>query len=93
MKYHFRIRKEKDGFSAQCIELIGCFTQGDNMKQLLTNMKEALALYVQEPEDSKDVAELPNEFIRKSRNIVEVVLDPKVAFAFFMRYRRLRQKR
>lgn len=90
MKYHFRIRKEKVGFSAQCIELEGCITQGNNMKQLLANMEEALNLYIQEPEDSKDLAELPDESIRRSKNVIEVALEPEVAFAFMVRYYRIK---
>ena len=44
MKYPFRIRKEKKGYSAQCIELEGCITQGDTLKELQKNMEEALNL-------------------------------------------------
>ena len=54
MKYHFRIKKEDDGFSACGIELEGCITQGDSMEELLDNLREALHLYVQEPADSND---------------------------------------
>jgi predicted RNase H-like HicB family nuclease len=84
MKYHFKIRKEKRGFSAQCIELAGCLTQGDSMKELLKNMQEALNLYVQEPEDSTDLASFPNGSIKRSKNIVEVALDPEIAFSFII---------
>lgn len=90
MKYHFKIREEKKGFSARCIELEGCLTQGDTLKELYVNMREALNLYVQEPEDSKDLAEMPDESIRKSKTVVEVPLDPEVAFAFMVRYNRLK---
>jgi predicted RNase H-like HicB family nuclease/DNA-binding XRE family transcriptional regulator len=90
MKYHFKIRKEKKGFSAQCIELEGCVTQGDSMKELLKNMQEALNLIVQEPEDSLDLASLPDDSIRKSKNIMEVTLDPEIAFSFMVRYYRIK---
>jgi predicted RNase H-like HicB family nuclease/DNA-binding XRE family transcriptional regulator len=90
MKYHFKIRKETDGFSAQCIELEGCVTQGDSMKELYENMEEALNLYIQEPVDSKDLAAFPDDSIRKSKYIVEVALDPEIAFAFLVRYYRLK---
>ncbi|NGX45216.1 MAG: hypothetical protein K940chlam2_00359 [Chlamydiae bacterium] len=89
MKYHFRIQKEKKGYSAQCIELEGCITQGDTLKELQKNMKEALNLYVQEPADSEDLAALPKESIRKSKAIVGVALDPSIAFSFLVRYYRL----
>lgn len=44
--YHFKIHKEDHGYWAQCIELPGCVTQGDSMKELRTNMQEALNLYL-----------------------------------------------
>ena len=91
MKYHFKIREEKKGFSASCIELEGCVTQGDSLKELYANMREALNLYVQEPEDSKDLAFLPDDSIRKSKSIVEVALEPEVAFSFMVRYHRIKQ--
>lgn len=92
MKYHFRIRKEKRGFSAQCMELEGCLTQGDSMKELLKNMQEALNLYVQEPEDSADLASFPKDSIRKSKSIIEVALDPEIAFSFMVRYYRIKHR-
>ena len=90
MKYHFKISKEKTGYSAQCIELEGCITQANSKKQLCENMQEALNLYVQEPESSKDLAALPNKSIRKSKNVVEVPLDPSVAFSFLVRHERIK---
>ena len=90
MKYHFKIRKEPDGFSAHCVELEGCITQGDSMEELNENMKEALDLYIQEPADSNDLAALPDDSIRKSKYIVEVPLDPEIAFSFLVRYYRLK---
>ncbi len=89
MRYHFRVQKEKKGYSAQCIELEGCVTQGDTLKELQRNMEEALNLYVQEPADSEDLAALPKDSIRKSKNIVEVSLDPSIAFSFLVRYYRI----
>ncbi|NGX59127.1 MAG: hypothetical protein KR126chlam3_00272 [Chlamydiae bacterium] len=89
MKYHFRIRKEKKGYSAQCIELEGCITQGDSLKELQKNMEEALNLYVQEPAGSEDLAALPKDSIRKSKGIIEVALDPAVAFSFLVRHSRI----
>ena len=89
MKYHFRIQKEKKGYSAQCIELEGCITQGDTLKELQKNMEEALNLYVQEPADSEDLAALPKDSIRKSKDVVGVSLDSSVAFSFLVRYYRI----
>ena len=60
MKYHFKIHKEKDGFWAECLELPGCFTEGDTKEELFANMQDALNTYIEEPEDSKHLAPLPN---------------------------------
>lgn len=90
MKYHFKVHKERDGFWAQCIELPGCITQGDTMKELQTNMQEALNLYIEEKPNSKDLASLPDPSIKKTKNIVEVPLDLHIAFAFLVRYWRIK---
>ena len=92
MKYHFKVHKEGKGFWAQCIELTGCITQADTLEELHRNMQEALNLYVEEPENSKELAPFPDESIRssKSRRVIEVALDPQIAFAFMVRYYRLK---
>lgn len=89
MKYHFKIHKEGKFFWAQCIELEGCITQAHSLKALHENMQEALNLYIQEPEDSVDLAVLPDDSIRKSKNIIEVSVDPQIAFSFMVRYYRI----
>ena len=90
MKYHFKIHKEDDGFWAQCLELEGCVTQGDSIEELNKNMEEALNLYVSEPEDSKEFAAFPNHSIKRAKNVVEVPLEPEVAFSFLVRYYRIK---
>lgn len=92
MKYHFKIHKEKRGYWAECLELEGCVTQGDNLKKLHENMKEALNIYIEEPENSKDLVPLPNKKIKKSKNIVEVQLDPKIALSFLVRQHRVKHR-
>lgn len=90
MKYHFRIHKEGKAYWAECIELIGCITEADSIKELQKNMQEALNLYVEEHDDSKELASLPDESVSVARNIVEVALDPQIAFAFMVRYYRIK---
>lgn len=90
MKYHFKVHKEGDGFWAQCLELEGCITEADTFEELYENMREALNLYVEEPENSKDLAAFPDESIRPTKTIIEVPLDPQVAFAFMVRYCRIK---
>lgn len=92
MKYHFKIHKEGKFFWAQCIELEGCITQANSMTKLQENMQEALNLYIQEPENSTDLAELPDNSIKKAKNVVEVAVDPLIAFSFMVRYCRIKHK-
>ncbi len=90
MKYHFKVHIEGEGFWAECIELRGCITQGDFLEDLYKNMQDALDLYIAEPEDSKDLAPLPDPTIKKSKTVVEVTLDPEIAFSFLVRYHRIK---
>ena len=90
MEYHFTIHKEDKGFWAQCIELEGCITQADSMTKLQKNMQNALNLYIAESEDSTDLATLPDHLIKSKKNIVTVAVDPQVAFAFLVRYYRIK---
>jgi len=92
MKYHFKICKEKQGFSARCLELEGCVTQGDNARELQENMHEALNLYVDEPDDSDDAAPLPDRSIRCSETVVEMALAPEIARSLLQRRERLLQR-
>ncbi|NGX39559.1 MAG: hypothetical protein KR126chlam1_00890 [Chlamydiae bacterium] len=91
MKYHFKVHKDGKYYWAQSIELEGCITQATSMKVLRKNMQEALNLYVQEPEHSKDLAALPDESIRRSKTVEEIELDPQTAFSFMVRYHRIKQ--
>ena len=54
-------------------------------------MAEALNLYLDEPEDAKAIAPLPNRHL-KGRGIVAVAVDPQIAFAFALRRVRLQSK-
>ena len=90
MKYHFKVHKEGKRFWAKCLELDGCYTQADSMDELNDMMQEALNLYISEPESSMDIAELPDDSIKASRNIIEVPVDAEVAFSFLIRYHRIK---
>lgn len=90
MKYHFKVHKEKNGFWAECVEL-GCVTQGESKEELLSNMQEALDLFLSEPEDSTLVFAEPKNNL-KGRNIVAVQVSPSVAFALELRQTRLKRR-
>lgn len=87
MKYHFKVHKEKNGFWAECIELQGCQTQGESLDELKKNMKEVLELYLDEPYSSNAKLSLPDKTL-KGRNIIEVAIDPPIAFITVLRYYR-----
>jgi len=90
MKYHFKVHKEGKQFWAKCLELDGCYTQASSENELHKMMKEALNLYISEPEGSTDLAALPDDSIKASKNIVEVSVDADVAFSFLVRYYRIK---
>lgn len=89
MTYHFRIHDE-DGLWAECIELEGCVTQGQDRVELEKNMREVLSLYLEEPESSTVI--FPEPSLEPSgENVIAVEVDPSVAFSFQLRQLRLRQ--
>lgn len=91
MKYHFKIHKEADGFWSQCLEIPSCMTQGDSKEELLFNMQEAINTYLEEPEDVTYLAPLPDDSYTLSASLVEVAVDPAIAFGFMVRYYRVKQ--
>ncbi len=42
------IQKDEDGYFAYCPELQGCYTQGETYEEALANLKDAVALHVQD---------------------------------------------
>ena len=90
MYYHFKIRKEKTGFSAQGVELKQCITQAETMEELHANMEEVLDLFLSEPIDSTVKFPRPKKEVA-GKDIVPVRVDPQIAFAIMLRQERLRQ--
>jgi len=88
MNYNFKIHKEGKGYWAECVELKGCNTEGRSLTDLQKNMQEALNLFLDEPGDSKIQFSFPKQNL-KGKNIVQVPVKPKVAFAFCLRQLRL----
>lgn len=88
MIYHFKIHKEKNGYWAECMELSGCMTQGKTLIEIYKNMREALNLYLDEPESSKIVFPAPNPFLAGA-DVVDVPVSPRVAFAYRVRALRI----
>ena len=84
MKYHFKYTKEGAIYWAKCVELDGCFTQGKTLDELKANMREALNLHLDEPSNSKANFHPPKRNV-KGRNIIQIPVDPKIAFALRLR--------
>lgn len=91
MNYHFKIHKEKGGYWGECLELIGCNSQGDTQAELLENLEDALNLYLSEPQDSNLIFPLPKNRVLRS-GLVKVEVGPSVAFSFLLRRERLLNK-
>jgi predicted RNase H-like HicB family nuclease len=74
MSYKVSIIIEKDeyGYYAYCPELDGCQTQGDSLDEVLENIKEAIALYLETmSEDEKR--------IYLSKEILTTMMEVQVA--------------
>jgi len=74
MSYKVNVVIEKDecGFYAYCPELEGCQTQGDSIEEVLSNIKEAIELYLET---------LPKDEIKTflSKEILTTTLEVQVA--------------
>jgi predicted RNase H-like HicB family nuclease len=62
---------EKDGFGyyAYSPELEGCQTQGDSFEEVMTNIKEAIELYLETLSDEEKQAALSREILTTSLEV------------------------
>jgi DNA-binding XRE family transcriptional regulator len=60
------------------------------MGELLENAREALNLYLEEPEDSQLTFPLPAAY--RSKDVIEVPVEPGVAFSVLLRNYRISNK-
>ncbi|CAN2041970.1 antitoxin HicB [Candidatus Magnetomoraceae bacterium gMMP-15] len=74
MSYKFSaiIEKDRYGYYAYCPALEGCQTQGDSLDEVLSNIKEAIELYV-DTLSNQEIAEC------MSKKILTTSLEIKVA--------------
>jgi predicted RNase H-like HicB family nuclease/DNA-binding XRE family transcriptional regulator len=92
MIYHFQFSAdERGGYYGKCIELEGCRSEGDTLEELKTNFKDALDLYLDEP-DYNTAFPLPDSGNKSSENILEIEADPDLAFANYLKYLRLQHQ-
>ncbi len=85
MKYHFKVVREKQGFTAWCDELKDCFTCGDDEHELFRNMAEVLNLYLDTYPENK-IIPAPG---KKKAGMVEVGVEPHIAFSILLKNARL----
>lgn len=90
MRYHFKVHNGRRPW-AECVELEGCVTQGKNRDELERNMKEALNLYLEEPESSSTMFP-PPQSRHGGSDVVSVEVEPSVAFSMQLRQLRLQSR-
>jgi predicted RNase H-like HicB family nuclease len=67
LKFTVILREETEGFSAQVVELPGCISQGKNREQTLSNIREAIAGYLEAfPEELNQ--------LKRKRELVEITV-------------------
>ena len=67
LKFTVILREEAEGFSAQVVELPGCISQGKNRKQALSNIREAIAGYLEAFPEEIDQ-------LKRKRELVEITV-------------------
>ncbi len=65
------IEEDKNGFFAFCPELQGCYTQGETYEEVISNIKDAIKLHVQDIEADNEILERPKSI---SLSTVEVAV-------------------
>jgi predicted RNase H-like HicB family nuclease len=68
MKFTVILREDPEGgYSAQCVELPGAISQGENRKQALANIKEAIEGYLEAFPEELDQ-------LKRKRELVEITV-------------------
>ena len=48
MHYSVKLEKDEDGYVAFCDDLQGCYAQGDTYDEVIENIKDAIALHIED---------------------------------------------
>jgi antitoxin HicB len=68
MKFTVMLREDpQGGYSAQCVEFPGAISQGENRKQALANIKEAIEGYLESFPEELDQ-------LKRKRELVEITV-------------------
>jgi antitoxin HicB len=81
--YHFRTHEDSDGLWAECLELPSCFSQAEDSDQLERNAREALNLYLNEPDEAAVVFPLPRDLT--GTDVFAVPVEPAIALSVVVR--------
>ena len=57
-----KAEEDETGYWAECLELPGCFTEGDTIEEIKENMREAIQVYL-ENTDLKEIKEIITDTI------------------------------
>jgi len=68
-KVNVIIEKDEYGYYAYCPELEGCQTQGDSLEEVLSNIKEAIRLYLETLSKDEIQAFLSKEILTTSLEV------------------------
>lgn len=63
------IEKDEYGYYAYCPELEGCQTQGDSLEEVLSNIKEAIELYLETLSKDEIKSSLSKEILTTSLEV------------------------
>jgi predicted RNase H-like HicB family nuclease len=64
LKFTVVLREEEEGYSAQVVELPGCISQGENRKQALANIREAVEGYLEAFPEELDQLKRKRELVQ-----------------------------
>jgi len=53
------IEKDENGYYAFCPELQGCYTQGDTYEEVITNIRDAIRLHIEDRVEAGEDLVLP----------------------------------
>ena len=53
-EFHVLIEKDKHGYFARCIDVDGCFAQGDMYEEVEKEIKDAIQLHLMDRENGSD---------------------------------------
>ena len=69
MKVNIVIEKDQYGYFAYCPELKGCHSQGESLEEVLSNIKEAVELYLETLSQEEKQIYLSKEILTTSMEV------------------------